>query len=75
MHVTVAGSQLLAGKLTGTVTFRDGTTTLGTVPRVSRYTTLTTSGLSKGTPKITATYSGDSNFNPATSAPLSQMVQ
>jgi len=75
VHVTVGGSQILGERMTGNVTFRDGTTTLGTVPRVSRYTTLTTSGLSKGTHTITATYSGDSNYNPVTSPPLTQTVQ
>ncbi len=72
VHVTVQGSQILAGAMTGTVTFWDGTTTIGTVRHPSRRTTLTTSSLSKGNHTITATYSGDSHFNPVTSPPLTQ---
>jgi len=75
VHRTVRGSQILAGKMTGTVTFRNGTKTLGTVPWLSHINTFTTSSLSKGTHTITATYSGDSNFNPVTSPPLTQTVQ
>jgi hypothetical protein len=61
--------------MTGTVTFRDGTTTLGTVSRDSRYSTLTTSSLSKGAHTITATYSVDNKFNLVTSPPLTQTVR
>ena len=75
VHRTVRGSQIVAGKMTGTVTFRDGTKTLGTVPWLSHINTFTTSSLSKGTHTITATYSGDSNYNPVTSPPLTQTVQ
>ena len=74
-NVSALGSQILAGRMTGTVTFRDGATTLGTVSRSSRYTTLTVSSLSKGTHTITAAYSGVSNFNPVTLPPLTQSVQ
>ena len=61
---TMKGSLRLAGKMTGTVTFRDGTTTLGTVTLVSGGAAFTTSSLSKGTHSITATCSGDNNYNP-----------
>ena len=49
--------------MTGTVTFRDATTTLGTVTLVSSSVNFTTSSLSRGTHTIRATYSGDSNYN------------
>jgi len=75
VHRTVMGSQILAGKMTGTVTFRDGTKTLGSVPWLSHINTFTTSSLSKGMHTITATYSGDSNFNPVTSQPLTQTMK
>ena len=61
--------------MTGTVTFRDGTVTLGTVTLGSSSLNLTTSGLSHGSHSITASYSGDSNYNPVTSPPLIQIVQ
>jgi hypothetical protein len=60
----------------GTMTFTDGATTLCTV-------TLTATGivpacpyafLSPGTHTIIATYSGDANFKPGTSSPLTQGV-
>jgi len=63
---------------TGTVTFYDGTTSLGTSnlntsnPRTATYST---SSLTVGTHPITATYSGDTNFTTSTSSPaLSQVV-
>ena len=61
--------------MTGTVTFRDGTKTLGTVPWLSHINTFSTSSLSKGAHSITATYSGDGKYNPITSPPLTQTVQ
>jgi hypothetical protein len=72
---TVRGSSRVAGNMTGTVTFRDGTTTLATETLVPGYVNFTTSSLSRGTHTITATYSGDSNYNPVTSPPLIQTVQ
>ena len=69
---TVAG---LAGPPTGSVSFFDGTTFLGTGVVVNGKAKLTISTLSIGTHKITATYGGDANFNPAvTAAALSQTV-
>jgi len=75
MRPTVKTSLRLVGKMTGTVTFRDGTTTLGSMTLVSGGASFTTSSLSKGTHSITATYSGDSNYNPVTCGPLIQTVQ
>ena len=58
---------------TGTVTFLDGTTVLGTGTISSGIATLTTSVLVAGTHPITAQYNGDSNYNGAT-ASLAQVV-
>lgn len=61
---------------TGTVTFRDGATVLGTAPlNASGQATLTANSLAVGLHSITASYSGDANFTPGTSATLSQTIQ
>jgi hypothetical protein len=59
---------------TGSVTFLDGTTSLGTVPLTAGVATLTTSTLSIATHSITAMYSGDTNFVTLTSAAQSIQV-
>ena len=59
---------------TGTITFMDATTTLGTSPLVGTSATFSVSTLVAGTHPITAVYSGDSNFNGATSTGISQVV-
>jgi Bacterial Ig-like domain (group 3)/FG-GAP-like repeat len=72
----VKGSARIAGNVTGTVTFRDGSTTLGKATLVSGSASFTTSSLSHGAHTMTATYSGDSNYNSVTSQPrLMQAVQ
>jgi hypothetical protein len=55
--------------VTGTVTFSNGSTTLGTATIVNGVATITVPSLPVGTDPITATTSGDTNNNPATSAP------
>ncbi len=60
----------VAGTPSGTVTFSDGTTQLGTVPLDGSGTaTLTTSALPVGSQAITATYSGDTDFLGMVSGP------
>jgi autotransporter-associated beta strand protein len=60
---------------TGTVTFLDGSTTLGTVSLDRSGTaSLTTTALAVGTHTITASYSGNANFRSVTSSALSQTV-
>ena len=59
---------------TGTVTFLDGSTVLGTGTLTNGQATLTTSTLIVGSHTITVSYSGDTNNSPATSAPLTQIV-
>jgi hypothetical protein len=54
--------------VTGTVTFSNGSTPIGTAPIVGGVATITVSNLPVGTDPITATTSGDANNNPATSA-------
>jgi hypothetical protein len=75
---TVAVTAPGAGAPTGTVTFKDGTTTLGTgtLSTTSGVTTATfaTSSLPQGAQSITATYGGDTNFAGSTSAALTQHV-
>jgi hypothetical protein len=53
---------------TGTVLFYDGTTLLGTATVSSGTATLTLTTLTTGTHTVKAVYSGDTNFNPATSS-------
>jgi len=54
--------------LTGTVSFYDGKTLLGTGTVTNGTATLTASALAVGTHSVTAIYAGDANFNPATSS-------
>ncbi len=63
------------GTPTGTVTFRDGTTTLGTgTVNASGVATFSTTGLTIGTHSVTAVYGGDSSFGSSTSPAVSQVV-
>jgi hypothetical protein len=63
-----------SGTPTGTVTFYDGSSSIGTGTVASGSAQLTISGLQIGTHSITATYGGDANFLGSTSAALSQVV-
>src|SRR5207248_1981395 len=61
-----AGTKATPG---GTVTFKDGSTFLGTVTLNTKgATSLTVSNLKAGTHSIVAAYSGDANFTAATSS-------
>jgi probable HAF family extracellular repeat protein len=59
---------------TGTVTFSDGSTVLGSIPVSSGTAVFSTSGLSVGSHSITASYGGDASFGATTSAPLTETV-
>jgi Bacterial Ig-like domain (group 3)/Pro-kumamolisin, activation domain len=59
---------------TGTVTFKNGTTTLATVTVSGGKATYATSALAVGTHSITAVYSGNVNYIGSTSAALSHVV-
>jgi hypothetical protein len=67
---------LSAGTPTGTVTFNDGATTLGTgTVNSSGVAPYSTAALAVGTHTITAVYPGDTNFVNATSNVVSEVVQ
>ncbi len=57
-----------AGTPTGTVTFYDGVTSIGTATLSGATATLSTGALSTGDHTITAVYAGDANFAGATTA-------
>jgi hypothetical protein len=60
---------------TGTVTFKDGTITLGTATLDNTGTaTFTTTALAIGSHPISAVYAGDNNFNGSTSGVLTETV-
>jgi YVTN family beta-propeller protein len=64
-----------SGTPTGSVTFMDGTTTLGTgTLNSSGVATFTTSLLAVGSHSLTASYSGEANFATSTSSTLSLTV-
>ena len=63
-----------SGTPTGTVTFMDGTTALGTSPLSGGIATLATSSLPAGGHAVTAVYGGDAAFLGAASAVLAQVV-
>lgn len=62
------------GSATGTITFLDGTTSLGTASVSSNGAQLSLSSLSAGSHSITAKYNGDANFSASTSAAIAQTV-
>ena len=64
-----------SGTPTGTVTFKDGATTLGVASLSGGHAALATSSLIVGTHPITVAYSGDANFNASTSTAVSQVVE
>jgi hypothetical protein len=59
---------------TGTVTFFDGSTPLGSAALSGGAATYTTASLAPGSHTITASYGGDASDNPSTSAVLPQVV-
>lgn len=64
-----------AGTPTGTVTFFDGATALGTgTLNASRQAMLTTAALSTGSHSITTQYAGDTNLSGSTSPVLTQVI-
>jgi len=72
---TVTAKSPGAGTPTGTVTFKDGSSTLGTgILDGSGQATFTTSALAVGSRSITAFYGGDANFNRGTSPKFTQTV-
>jgi hypothetical protein len=62
------------GTPTGTITFSDGSTTLGTSPLNGGTAKFSTVNLAVGFHCITATYSGNTNFAASTSPALNQVV-
>jgi len=63
------------GVPTGMVTFKDGSSTLGTSTLDgTAHTSFTTSNLAVASHSITATYNGSSGFTPSTSSALTQVV-
>jgi hypothetical protein len=71
---TVAAVSPGSGTPSGTVTFKDGSTTLGTGTLSGGVATYSTSTLTVATHSITAVYGGDTNFTTSTSSALSQVV-
>ncbi len=59
---------------TGTVTFKDGKTALGTANVVNGQAQFTTSMLSTGTHSLAATFSGSRDFAKSTSASLQEVI-
>jgi hypothetical protein len=63
-----------AGTPTGSVTFLDGTTSLGTVQLSAGTAQLTTSSLTSGSHSITVSYGGDTNYLPTVSSAITESV-
>ena len=59
---------------TGTLTFKDGATTISSVTLGHGSGSMTASALAVGSHSLTAVYGGNSNFNTSTSAVVSQAV-
>ena len=69
-----ASTQPSWGKPTGTVTFKDGVTTLDTNTLSGGTATFSTSSLVNGPHNITVVYGGDTNFSGSTSNVLVQII-
>ena len=66
--LTVQATSTTSGVPTGKVTLLDGGTTLAVIPLAGGGATFTTSGLAQGVHNLSATYSGDADFLPSSSA-------
>ncbi|MGO4515407.1 Ig-like domain repeat protein [Terriglobus sp. 2YAB30_2] len=74
-QVTFTATVTAAGSPTGTITFQDGSATLGAIPiNGSGVATITVNTLSVGAHSITASYSGDTNTIGAVSSVWPQTV-
>ena len=71
---TVAVISPGAGTVAGTVTFKDGSTTLGTGTLSGTTATFSTSALTQGSHSITAVYGSTTGLAASTSAALTQVV-
>ncbi len=74
LRATVNAAAPGAGAPTGTVTFTEGATVLGTAILMSGQAALFTTALGAGAHSITANYNGDASFNGSTSITLTQTV-
>src|SRR5207249_296790 len=74
LSATVSPVAPATGVPTGTVTFRDGATSLGVVTLVNGSASLTVSTLTAGSHPLTAVYSGSATLAPSTSAVVTQIV-
>jgi predicted outer membrane repeat protein len=77
ISAAIASAQALPAAVpgpSGTVTFRNGTTALGSAPVAAGHASISVSGLSAGAHEITATYSGDSVYGGSASTPVAVTV-
>jgi hypothetical protein len=79
LTATVTSTTSVSGWASGTVTFMDGKTVLGTAPLqvvdgIAQASFMDTAGLLSGSHTITAVYAGDSSFKSSTSAGLPMTV-
>ncbi len=72
---TVSAAAPGSGTPTGSVTFMDGSTALGSATLSSGKASFKTNSLAVGSQSITADYSGDGNFTTSTSTSLAQTIQ
>src|SRR5262249_25901055 len=74
LSTTVSPVPPATGVPTGTVTFKDGATSLGTVTLINGSASLTISTLALGSHSLTAAYNGAGNFLTSTSAAVTHTV-
>jgi hypothetical protein len=75
LTAAVSSAEAGTGTPTGTVTFKDGQVTLGTLPLNGFGQASGTGTLSAGSHSITASYNGDEDFKPSDSLVLTQIVE
>jgi len=74
LNATVSAVAPAVGVPTGTVTFRDGATVIGTATLVNGSASISISTLAVGTHPLTAAYGGNATFAASTSAVVNQVV-
>lgn len=75
LTATVRAVAPAEGVPTGSVKFRDGSTTLATVGLIDGVATFTTTTLGGGERSLTAAYTGEPRFGASTSAPIPQVIE